>query len=149
MAFHSPATRMPRSGLGTRKAIGSLPASPSTAADSSRWVALGNPVKNVLTPSSRQPPSTGSAVDAWYHQLPPDCGSEKPPASSAPSVTTCRRNGSARSRRNSARMPTPCRCMFTARAVAGEPSARRLWAATRSSGRAPRPPRSRGTVMAV
>jgi hypothetical protein len=88
-------------------------------------------------------------VVAWYHQFPPDWGSEKPPARIAPSVATCLRNGSTRSRNPSASSPTPCRCMFTARAVAGEPSASRLWAATRSRAPAPAPPSSAGTVMAV
>jgi len=109
----------------------------------------GKPVKKVLTPDSRQPPSTLAAVVAWYHQFPPDWGSEKPPPSTAPSVTTFLRNGSTDERRPSARMPTPCRCMFTASAVAGEPCARRAWAAIRSSGPAPYPPRSAGTVRVV
>ncbi len=86
---------------------------------------------------------------AWYHQFPPDWGSENPPARMAPSVATCLRNGSTRSRNPSASRPTPWRCMLTARAVAGLPSARRLWAATRSSALAPMPPSSAGTVMAV
>jgi hypothetical protein len=53
IAFQSPSTRTPRSGRGTRNPIGSRPVSVSTAADRNRWVARGQPVKNVLVPDSR------------------------------------------------------------------------------------------------